>query len=55
MKIEKGMKFRGNVNGREIEILKADNQQVQYRDCKCGTVFTVGRKAFEHWNIKEVN
>ena len=55
MKIEPGMKFRGNVNGSEIEIMKADNRAVTYRDCKRGTVHTVGRKAFEHWNAKEVN
>lgn len=57
MKIKKGMKFRDNVNRREIEIIKADNQIVQYRDCRYGTVFTftIERKAFERWNITEVN
>lgn len=55
MEIKKGMKFRGNVSGQEIEIMKADNRAVTYRDCKRGTVHTVGRKAFERWNVKEVN
>ena len=54
MEIEAGIKFRGNVNGAEIVILKADAQAVTYRSLQHGTVFTVGRKMFEHCDISLV-
>ncbi len=54
MKIEPGMKFRGNVNGCEILVLRADSHNVIYRDLKSGYLFTVGRSLFENCDIREV-
>lgn len=48
MELERGMIFVGSLNGREVQILSANSLQVQYRDIKYGTVFTVGRELFEH-------
>lgn len=53
MKIEPGMKFRGNVNGCEILVLRADSHNVIYRDLKSGYLFTVGRSLFENCDIQE--
>lgn len=54
MEIKPGMKFRGNVNDREILILRVSDHTVQYQDLKYKTVFTVGRKMFMHLDIKEI-
>lgn len=51
MEIERGMVFRGNKNGREVQILSANEIQVQYKDLKYGTVFMVGRELFERLDI----
>lgn len=53
MEIKAGMKFIGNVNGREIQVLRVDGVSVTYQDMKYMTVFTVGRNMFEHCDIKE--
>lgn len=53
MEIEVGMKFIGNRNGREIQVLKVDNVSVTYQDMQYMTLFTVGRKMFEHLDIRE--
>lgn len=42
MEIEIGMKFIGNKNGREIQILWFDDVNVTYQDMKYMTVFAVG-------------
>ena len=52
--IERDMIFRGNRNGREVQILSANEVQVVYRDLKYGTVFTVGRLLFENLDITRV-
>lgn len=54
MNIKAGEIFRGNENGRQIKILKADGNAVTYKDMKYSTVFTVGRKMFEHLDIAKV-
>ena len=54
MDITRGMVFRGNRNGREVQILSANEVQVVYRDLKYGTVFTVGRLLFENLDITRV-
>lgn len=51
MSIEAGQVWRGAVSGREILILKTDEDAVQYRDLKYGTVFAVSRKAFERYDV----
>lgn len=55
MEIKKGMKFRGNKNGREIEILKVADHAIIYKDLKYGTVFTLGRKTFEHCDLTKIS
>jgi hypothetical protein len=56
MKIEKGMKFRGNINGVCFEILDANEKTVKYSVILNGSrlsekVHTFGRKAFEKCNL----
>ena len=53
MEIEVGMKFIGNRNGREIQVLKVDNVSVTYQDMQYMTLFTVGRKMFEQLDITQ--
>lgn len=55
MDIERDMIFRGNKNGREVQILSANEVEVVYRDLKYGTIFTVGRSLFENLDITRVN
>lgn len=55
MKIEVGMKFKGNINGRTVTILKADANFVTYRCDDNGVVFSMGRKAFEHCDVSAIN
>lgn len=54
MKIEKGMIFQGLINNRKIKVLDVSDTYVRYQDLKYMTMFTVGRKMFEHCQIKEV-
>ena len=54
MKIEPGMKFKGNVNNAMFVIVKADKKIVTYKDVTSGKIFTVGRKMFEHLDIAEI-
>lgn len=42
MFIEKGMVFRGNVNGESIRIMNVTNKAVVYKCLKSGKVFTYG-------------
>lgn len=51
MKIEPGMKFKGNKNGRMIEVIQIENGFVKCRDLKYGAVFSVGRAMFERCDI----
>ena len=53
MEIEVGMKFIGNRNGREIQVLKVGSVSVTYQDMQYMTLFTVGRKMFEHLDITQ--
>ena len=54
MNIKPGTKYRGNVNGAVVEIVKADDKSVTYKDAKSGSVFTVGLKMFGHLDIAEI-
>lgn len=59
MKVEKGMKFRGNVNGIEFLITGVNEKIVAYKVILNGSalsdkVHTFGRKAFDHLNIKAI-
>lgn len=54
MQIEPGMKFRGNKNGRVVEVIRLENGCVKYRDLKYGAVFSVGRATFEGCDITPV-
>lgn len=55
MNVEKGMVFQSPTNNRKIKILEASDSYVRrLQDLKYMTVFTVGRKMFEHCQLKEV-
>lgn len=59
MKIEKGMKFKGNINNVYFEILEANEKIVRYAVVLNGSrvsdkVHIFGRKAFEHCDISLV-
>lgn len=54
MKIEPGMKFKGNISRTVVEIVKADDKSITYKDVIRGKSFTVGRKMFEHLDIAEI-
>lgn len=54
MFIEKGMVFRGNVNGESIRIMNVTNKAVVYKCLKSGKVFTYGREAFNHLLITKI-
>lgn len=59
MKVEKGMKFIGNVNNIEFLITDVSEKIVSYRVLLNGSkisdkVHMFGRQAFEHLNITEV-
>lgn len=59
MKIEKGMKFKGNINNVCFEVLEANEKIVKYavllNDSKVSDkVHVFGRKAFEHCNISAI-
>lgn len=54
MKIEKGMVFKGNINGATIRIKSADEKMVVFEDLEKGTFHTYGRKAFEHCNLTKI-
>lgn len=56
MKIERGMKFRGNINNVCFEVLDANDKIVKYAVVLNGSrvsdkIHIFGRKAFEHCNI----
>ena len=46
--------LRAKANGREIEILKAENNFYTYRDLKYGTVFTFNKKVLERSQLEIV-
>lgn len=59
MKIEKGMRFKGNINNVCFEVLEANEKIVKYKVSLNGSrvsnnVHIFGRKAFEHCNISAV-
>ncbi len=59
MKVEKGMKFRGNVNGAEFLITGVNEKIVAYKVVLNGSALsdkahTFGRKAFDHLNITAI-
>lgn len=58
MKVEKGMKFKGNINGVEFLITDVNNKIVAYKVLLNGSktsekVHTFGREAFNHLNITD--
>lgn len=59
MRIEKGMRFKGNINNVCFEVLEANEKIVKYavllNDSKVSDkVHIFGRKAFEHCNISAI-
>lgn len=59
MRIEKGMRFKGNINNVCFEVLEANENIVKYAVILNGSrvsdkVHIFGRKAFEHCNISVI-
>lgn len=54
MDIKRGMYFKGNINGKIIIIINASEKNVTYKDMERGTIFTVGRKMFEHCDLTRI-
>lgn len=54
MELKPGMRFVGNMNGRKIEIIKAAEKDVTYREIKTGAKFTIGRAIFEHLELRRI-
>lgn len=59
MKVEKGMKFKGNINGVEFLITDVNNKIVAYKVILNGSKISekthiFGRKAFDHLNITAI-
>lgn len=57
MTIEKGMIFKGNVNGVSFEILSANEKVVTYKvlGIASNKIHTFGRKAFERCNLTRIS
>lgn len=45
--------LKGKINGRKIEILKAENNHYTYRDLKYGAVFSMYYKALERCQLEK--
>lgn len=59
MRIEKGMRFKGNINNVCFEVLEANEKIVKYAVILNGSRLSekthiFGRKAFERCNISEI-
>ena len=52
-KFHPGTRFRGNVNGAEMEIVRIENGTIAIiKELKTGKTFHYGLKALEHCNIE---
>lgn len=51
-KFHRGTKFRGNVNGAEMEIVRIEGGNAIIKDLKTGRVFNYGLKALEHCDLE---
>lgn len=56
MTIEKGMIFKGNVNGVSFEVLSVNEKAVTYKvlGIASNKIHMFGRKAFEHCNLTRI-
>jgi hypothetical protein len=50
-KFKAGTRFRGNVNGAEMEVVKIENKNATIRDLKTGNIFSYGLQALEHCDV----
>lgn len=57
MAIEKGMVFKGNVNGVSFEILSANEKVVTYKvlGIESNKIHTFGKKAFEKCDLTRIS
>ena len=46
-KFKPGTRFRGNVNGAEMEVVRIENRNAIIKDLKTGNVFSYGLRALE--------
>lgn len=51
-KFHQGIRFRGNVNGAEMEIVRIEDKNAVIKDLHTGRVFTYGVQALEHCDVE---
>lgn len=51
-KFHPGTRFRGNVNGAEMEVVRIEGTNAIIKDLKTGRVFTYGLRALEHCDVE---
>ena len=51
-KFQPGTRFRGNVNGAEMEVVKIEDNNATIKDLKTGRVFIYGLQALEHCDLE---
>ena len=51
-KFHRGTRFRGNVNGAEMEVVKIEDKNASIKDLQTGRVFTYGLQALEHCDVE---
>ena len=45
-------RFRGNVNGAEMEVVRIEDKNAIIKDLQTGKVFSYGLKALEHCDVE---
>ena len=51
-KFHRGTRFRGNVNGAEMEVVKIEDKNASIKDLQTGRVLTYGLQALEHCDVE---
>lgn len=51
-KFHPGTRFRGNVNGAEMEVVRIEDKNAIIKDLQTGRVFTYGLQALEHCDVE---
>lgn len=51
-KFHRGVRFRGNVNGAEMEVVRIEDKNAIIKDLQTGRVFVYGLQALEHCDVE---
>ena len=51
-KFHPGTRFRGNVNGAEMEVVGIEDKNAVIKDLQTGRVFSYGLQALEHCDVE---